>query len=112
MKLVTAVIQPHRLYHVTEALEEAGVHGVTIVEAHGAGRQQGHTEVYRGAEYHVDLIPKLRLEVVCADEDSSGVVEAISSGARTGEIGDGKIWVVPVAEVVRVRTGESGEAAL
>ena len=112
MQLVTAVIQPHRLYHVTQALEKAGVHGVTIVEAHGAGRQQGHTEIYRGAEYHVDLIPKIRLEVVCSDQDSPQVVEAISTGARTGRIGDGKIWAVPVSEVVRVRTGERGEEAL
>jgi len=112
MKLVTAVIKPFRLQEVQEALRAAGVVGMTVSEAQGFGRQRGHTEVYRGAEYRVDFVPKARVEVVCDDSDASRVVEVIETAARTGKIGDGKIWVVPVEELVRVRTGERGTSAL
>lgn len=112
MKLITAIIQPYQLESVNNALHAAGVRGITVSEAQGSGRQKGHVEVYRGAEYRVDYVPKIRVEVVCADADLDAAVEAITAGARTGEIGDGKIWVVPVENLVRVRTGESGEAAL
>ena len=112
MKLVNAIIQPYQLDNVSTALEAAGIRGVTISEAQGSGRQKGHTEVYRGAEYRVDFVPKIRVEVVCADDAVQAVVAAVTEGARTGQIGDGKIWVLPVDEVVRVRTGESGDAAL
>lgn len=112
MKLVTAIIQPHRLDEVRAALEGAGVKGITVSEASGYGRQKGHTEVYRGAEYTVDLLPKVRVEVVLADGDAKAVVDAIVSAAQTGEIGDGKVWVSKVDDVVRVRTGERGAEAL
>ena len=112
MKLVTAVIQPHRLDDVKAALEAAGVRGMTVSEASGYGRQRGHTEVYRGAEYQVDLIPKVRVEVLVADVDSITVTEAIIKAAQTGKIGDGKVWTVPVEDVARVRTGEHGPDAL
>lgn len=108
MKLVTAVIQPHRLDDVKAALESAGVRGMTVSEASGYGRQRGHTEVYRGAEYQVDLIPKVRVEVLVADVDALNVTETIVKAAQTGKIGDGKVWVVPVEDVARVRTGEHG----
>jgi nitrogen regulatory protein P-II 1 len=110
--LVTAVIKPFRLQEVQQALGSAGVVGMTVSEVHGYGRQHGHTEVYRGAEYRVDFVPKVRIEVVCEDEEVDRVVEAIESTARTGKIGDGKIWVVAVEELVRVRTGERGAAAI
>jgi nitrogen regulatory protein P-II 1 len=112
MKLVTVVIKPFKLDDVRQALEAFGVQGVTVTEASGYGRQKGHTEVYRGAEYTVDLVPKVRLEVVVADEDAADVVDVIVKAAGTGRIGDGKVWVVPVEEVVRVRTGERGADAL
>ncbi len=112
MKLVTAIIKPFKLEDVKSALEAYGVHGLTISEASGYGRQRGHTEVYRGAEYTVDLVPKVRIEVLVEDDDAAAVVEVITKGAQTGRIGDGKVWVVPVDSVVRVRTGESGPAAL
>lgn len=112
MKLVTAVIQPYQLEAVSNALEAAGIRGITVSEAQGAGRQKGHTEVYRGAEYRVDYVPKARVEVVVADPDAFAAVTAIADAARTGHIGDGKIWVTPVDDVVRVRTGETGEQAL
>ncbi len=112
MKLVTAVIQPHRLEEVKSALHAAGVRGITVSEASGYGRQRGHTEVYRGAEYVVDLIPKIRVEVVIADEDAVAVTDAILAAATTGSIGDGKVWTVPVEDIVRVRTGEHGPDAL
>lgn len=112
MKLVTAVIQPHRLDDVKAALEAAGVRGMTVSEASGYGRQRGHTEVYRGAEYQVDLIPKVRVEVLVADVDAISVTEAIIKAAQTGKIGDGKVWSVPVDTVIRVRTGERGPEAL
>ncbi|KRC37403.1 MULTISPECIES: P-II family nitrogen regulator [Oerskovia] len=112
MKLVTGIIQPHRLDDVKSALEAAGVRGMTVSEASGYGRQKGHTEVYRGAEYTVDLVPKVRIEVLVDDEDSSTVTEAIVKAAQTGRIGDGKVWTVTVDDVARVRTGEHGAGAL
>ena len=112
MKLVTGIIQPHRLDEVKAALEAAGVRGMTVSEASGYGRQRGHTEVYRGAEYQVDLIPKVRVEVLVADEDAVAVTEAIVGAAQSGKIGDGKVWTVPVEDVARVRTGEHGPNAL
>ncbi|MFD0312499.1 P-II family nitrogen regulator [Streptomyces sp. NPDC127119] len=112
MKLITAIIKPHRLDEVKTALQEIGVHGLTVTEASGYGRQRGHTEVYRGAEYRVDLVPKVRIEVVVGDADAEPVIEAIVKAARTGKIGDGKVWAVPVETVVRVRTGERGPDAL
>lgn len=112
MKLVTAIIQPHRLDEVRAALEGAGVKGVTVSEASGYGRQKGHTEVYRGAEYTVDLLPKVRVEVLVEDGDAKSITDTIVSAAQTGEIGDGKVWTVKVDGVVRVRTGETGSAAL
>jgi len=112
MKLVTAVIKPHVLAEVKAALEASGVQGLTVSEVQGHGRQKGHTEVYRGAEYQVDFLPKARVEVLVADDDVEQTVEAITRAARSGTIGDGKIWVVPVDDVVRVRTGERGHDAL
>ena len=112
MKLVTAIIKPHQLDEVKEALEAFGIQGMTISEASGYGRQRGHSEVYRGAEYTVDFVPKVRLEVLVDDMDSSSVVDVILKAAQTGRIGDGKIWVVPVEDVARVRTGERGAEAI
>ncbi|KUJ36452.1 P-II family nitrogen regulator [Streptomyces sp. NPDC093228] len=112
MKLITAVVKPFRLDTVKTALQELGVQGLTVTEASGYGRQGGHTEVYRGAEYRVDLVPKVRIEVVVEDGDADAVVDAIVKAARTGKIGDGKVWAVPVDTVVRVRTGERGPDAL
>lgn len=112
MRLVTAIIKPFVLPDVQEALKVAGVIGMTVSEAKGFGRQRGHTEVYRGAEYRVDFVPKIRIEIVCDDNEVDRVVEAIEGSARTGKIGDGKIWVVPVQDLVRVRTGERGPSAL
>ena len=112
MKLVTAVIKPFKLEDVKSSLETFGIHGLTVSEASGFGRQKGHTEVYRGAEYTVDLVPKLRIEVLVDDDDADSVVEVIVKTAQTGRIGDGKVWVTPVDTVVRVRTGERGPDAL
>ncbi len=112
MKLVTAVIKPHKWEEVREALASAGVAGMTVTEASGYGQQKGHTEVYRGAEYDVTLVPKIRLEVVVDAADVETVVSTITAAAQTGKIGDGKVWVVPVDSVVRVRTSETDEAAL
>ena len=112
MRLVTAVVKPFKLDDVKAALETFGVHGLTVSEASGYGRQRGHTEVYRGAEYKVDLVPKLRVEVLVEDEDADDIVDVIVKAARTGKIGDGKVWSVPVDTVVRVRTGETGPEAL
>ncbi|MFI6464378.1 P-II family nitrogen regulator [Streptomyces sp. NPDC050528] len=112
MKLITAIVKPYRLDEVKSALQELGVHGLTVTEASGYGRQRGHTEVYRGAEYRVDLVPKVRIEVVVDDADSDAVIEAIVKAAQTGKIGDGKVWSMPVETVVRVRTGERGPDAL
>ena len=112
MRLVTAVIKPFKFDDVKQALESFGVHGITVSEASGYGRQKGHTEVYRGAEYTVDLVPKIRLEVLVEDDDADDVVDVIVKSAQTGKIGDGKVWSVPVDQVVRVRTGERGPGAL
>jgi len=112
MKLVTAIIKPHKLEEVKEALEAFGITGMTVSEASGYGRQRGHSEVYRGAEYTVDFVPKVRVEVLVDDVDASAVVEVILKSAQTGRIGDGKIWTVPVDDVARVRTGERGPDAL
>ena len=112
MKLVTAIIKPFKLDDVKSALEAFGVQGMTVSEASGYGRQRGHTEVYRGAEYTVDLVPKVRLEVLVEDSEADGVVDAIVKAAQTGRIGDGKVWVAPIDSVVRVRTGEKGADAL
>ena len=112
MRLVTAVIKPFKLDDVKTALESFGVHGLTVSEVQGYGRQKGHTEVYRGAEYTVDFVPKVRVEVLVADDDADDVVALIVKAAQTGKIGDGKVWTVPVDTVVRVRTGERGQDAL
>ena len=112
MKMVTAIIKPFVLEDVKSALEQVGVLGMTVSEVQGYGRQKGHTEVYRGAEYSVDFVPKVRIEVVVDDGDAEQVVDAVVSAARTGKIGDGKVWVVPTDTLVRVRTGERGADAL
>ena len=112
MRLVTAIIKPFKLDEVKEALEAFGITGMTVSEASGYGRQRGHSEVYRGAEYTVDFVPKVRVEVVVDDVDASDVVDVILKAAQTGRIGDGKIWTVPVEDVTRVRTGERGPDAL
>jgi nitrogen regulatory protein P-II 1 len=112
MRLVTAVIKPFKLDDVKAALQAFGVHGMTVSEASGYGRQRGHTEVYRGAEYQVDLVPKVRVEVLCDDEDAEDLVGVISKAAQTGRIGDGKVWITPIEAVVRVRTGERGSDAI
>ena len=112
MKLITAIIKPFKLEEVKSALEGRGITGLTVSEASGYGRQKGHTEVYRGAEYTVDLVPKVRVEVLVDDAVADGVIEAIVSSAQTGKIGDGKVWMVPVEAVVRVRTGERGVDAI
>ena len=112
MKLVTAVIKPFKLDDVKTALEAFGVHGMTVSEASGYGRQRGHTEVYRGAEYTVDLVPKVRVEILVDDGDAADVIDVVVKAAQTGRIGDGKVWSIPVEAVVRVRTGERGPEAL
>ncbi len=112
MKLITAIIKPFTLDDVRGALEQLGVLGMTVSEVQGYGRQKGHTEVYRGAEYAVDFVAKLRVEVVTDESSVDKVIEAITSAAHTGKIGDGKVWVTPVEQVVRVRTGERGTDAL
>lgn len=112
MKLITAIIKPAKMEDVKNALTEYGVAGMTVSEASGFGRQRGHTEVYRGTEYTVDLVPKIRIEVLADEKDVDGVVKAISKAASTGAVGDGKVWVTPVDHVVRVRTGETGTSAI
>jgi nitrogen regulatory protein P-II 1 len=112
MKLITAIVKPHRLDEVKSALQAHGVRGLTVTEASGYGRQLGHTEVYRGAEYRIDLVPKVRIEIVVEDADADVVIDAIVRAARTGKIGDGKVWATQVDSVVRVRTGERGPDAL
>ena len=112
MKKIEAVIKPFKLDEVKEALHEVGLQGITVVEAKGFGRQKGHTELYRGAEYVVDFLPKAKLEVVCDDAMAERAIEAIMTAARTGRIGDGKIFVTNVEEVIRIRTGERGEDAI
>src|SRR6056300_351913 len=112
MKLVTAIIKPFKLDDVRSALSEIGVQGVTVTEVKGFGRQRGHTELYRGAEYVVDFLPKLKLEIAAAEDQVEAIVEAIIASASTGKIGDGKIFVAPLEQVVRIRTGETGEEAI
>jgi nitrogen regulatory protein P-II 1 len=112
MKLITAVLKPHRLDDVKEALHALGITGMTVSEAQGHGRQRGHTEVYRGAEYQVDFVPKVRLEILVDDDQADDVLRRIVDVAHTGRVGDGKVWVLPVEDVVRVRTGERGVDAL
>ena len=112
MKLITAVIKPFKLDEVKEALKGAGIQGMTVTEVQGFGRQSGHTEVYRGTEYTVDFVPKVRIEVLTDDPDVDRVVEVVVDAARTGKIGDGKVWVTDVDRIVRVRTGEAGPDAV
>lgn len=112
MKLVTAVIKPFKLEDVKAALQDAGVTGMTVSEAQGFGRQGGHTEVYRGAEYRIDFVPKVRVEVVVSDADAGRVVDVLVEAGRTGRIGDGKVWITPVEDLVRIRTGERGNDAV
>jgi nitrogen regulatory protein P-II 2 len=112
MKLVTAIIKPFKLDEVRDALLAIGVHGMTVTEVKGYGRQKGHTEIYRGAEYAVNFLPKIRIEVAVAEEDADRVVEAIGTSAKTGQIGDGKIFVMPLEQAVRIRTGETDSDAL
>src|ERR1700761_794816 len=112
MKLIVAVIKPFKLDDVKETLKNLGVQGMTLTEAQGFGRQRGHTEVYRGAEYEVDFVPKIRIEVAVDDAQAAEVVDSIVSSAATGKIGDGKVWVLPLETIVRVRTGERGADAL
>jgi len=112
VKQVTAIIKPFKLDEVREALAEVGVNGLTVTEVKGFGRQKGHTELYRGAEYVVDFLPKIRVEMIVADELVEDVIEAVVKAARTGKIGDGKIFVSDVLQAIRIRTGESGDAAL
>ena len=112
MKKIEAIIKPFKLDEVKEALHEVGLQGITVVEAKGFGRQKGHTELYRGAEYVVDFLPKVKIEVICEDGVADRAIEAITNAARTGRIGDGKIFVSSIDDVIRIRTGEKGEAAI
>jgi nitrogen regulatory protein P-II 1 len=112
VRAIVAIIKPHKLDDVTEALRDAGVQGMTITEVRGHGRQRGHTEVYRGAEYSVEFIPKLRLDIVVDDGDAEKVADAIVAAGQTGKIGDGKIWICPIDTVVRIRTDERGSDAI
>ena len=112
MKLVTAIVKPFKLDDVKNALALIGIAGLTVSEVQGFGRQRGHTEVYRGAEYAVSFVPKVRVEVLCDDADAADVLEVVAKAAQTGSIGDGKVWITPVDDVVRVRTGERGVEAL
>ena len=112
MKLVTALIKPHMLDEVRDALSQVGVTGLTVTEVRGFGRQKGHTEIYRGAEYSVDFVPKIKIEIVVSDDRAEPVVDAIRTSARTGQIGDGKIFVSDMEQAVRIRTSEAGDAAL
>ena len=112
LSLVTAIVKPHKLVDVREALREMGVQGLTISEVKGFGRQGGHTETYRGAEYSIDFVPKVKVEVLVRTEDADKIAEVVVSAARSGRIGDGKIWVTPVVDAVRIRTGERGSDAV
>ncbi|MEZ5138527.1 MAG: P-II family nitrogen regulator [Acidimicrobiales bacterium] len=112
MKIITAVIKPFRLDEVKEALKGAGVAGITVTEVQGFGRQAGHTEVYRGTEYQVDFVPKVRLELIVDEADVDRIVEVLTNSARTGKIGDGKIWVTEAERLIRIRTGEQGHDAI
>jgi nitrogen regulatory protein P-II 1 len=112
MKKIEAIIKPFKLDEVKEALQQAGIQGMTVSEVKGFGRQKGHTELYRGAEYVVDFLPKIKMDIIVDDPDVKKVVEAIEKAAKTGRIGDGKIFVTPVEEVIRIRTGETGKSAI
>jgi nitrogen regulatory protein P-II 1 len=112
MKKIEAIFKPFKLDDVKDALNKLGIKGMTVSEVKGYGRQKGHTELYRGAEYVVDFLPKIKIEIVAADDQISSVIEAIMSAARTGRIGDGKIFILPVEEIIRIRTGEKGEGAI
>jgi nitrogen regulatory protein P-II 2 len=112
MKLITAIIKPFKLDDVRQALSEIGIQGITATEVKGFGRQKGHTELYRGAEYVVDFLPKVKLETAVADEQVERVIEAITNAANTGKIGDGKVFVTPLEQIIRIRTGETGEEAI
>lgn len=112
MKLITAIIKPFRLDDVRNALSEVGVNGMTVTEVKGFGRQRGHTELYRGAEYVVDFLPKSKIEIAVSDDLTERAVEAIVNAARTGKVGDGKIFVTPIEQTIRIRTGDSGDSAL
>jgi nitrogen regulatory protein P-II 1 len=112
MKLVVAIIKPFKLDDVKTAVQSFGVKGLTMSEVQGFGRQRGHTEVYRGAEYTIDFVPKVRIEILVEDDEATGVVDSIVEAARTGKIGDGKVWTVPVESAIRIRTGEAGSDAL
>jgi nitrogen regulatory protein PII len=112
MKMVIAVIKPHRLDHVKKALQEQGVVGMTVSDAKGFGRQRGHTEIYRGSEYRIDFVPKTKIELALQDEDVDRTIHCIQESARTDKLGDGKIFILPIEEVVRIRTGESGPIAI
>ena len=112
MKLITAIVKPFKLDDVKAALKEAGVAGITVTEVQGFGRQSGHTEVYRGTEYTIDFVPKVKLEIAASPDAVERIVEAITNAAKTGKIGDGKIWVADLDSVLRIRTGEQGEAAV
>ena len=112
MKLISAIIKPFKLDEVREAISEIGVNGITITEVKGFGRQKGHTEMYRGAEYVVDFLPKIKIEIACSDEMANSIIEVIIKAANTGKIGDGKIFLTPLEQVIRIRTGEFDESAL
>ena len=112
MKLVVAIVKPFKVEDVKAALQAYGVNGLTVTEVQGYGRQRGHKEVYRGAEYQIDFVPKVRLEVVADDDEVDAIVDRIVETARTGQIGDGKVWIVPLDEVIRIRTGEAGTDAI
>ena len=112
MKYITAIIQPHRLDRVREALGALGVHGLTASDVYGYGRQKGHTEVYRGAEYEINYVPKIKIEIAVADEQAEAVLEAVQEAARSGKIGDGKVFIFDLGDALRIRTGEAGTQAL
>ena len=112
MKKIQAIIKPFKLDDVKEALKDVGVHGLTVTEVKGFGRQKGHTELYRGAEYFIDFLPKIKLEIIVSDDSVTKVIDSIIESAKTGKIGDGKIFVLPMEEVIRIRTGERGDEAL
>jgi len=112
MKLITAIVQPYKLEEVREAIAQLGISGMTVTEVRGFGRQRGHTELYRGAEYQVDYIPKSKIEIACSDANVEQLTEAIVSAAATGKVGDGKVFVTPLEQVIRIRTGETGDGAL
>ena len=112
MKLIVGIIKPFKVDDVKEAVKDLGIQGLTVSDVQGFGRQRGHTEVYRGAEYTIDFVPKVKLEILVDDGDAAGVAEKITEAARTGKIGDGKVWIIPVEGVFRIRTGEAGSDAL